>query len=101
MFEWFKEKHSLIKRNRELRKDLKRVELAKKEADLQSMLNNGKRFYVLRDWNNKPIPCNMKQIEKLKNEGVMFKNVNIKNILEECLYFTTIKPNQHYLKKKK
>ena len=101
LYEWLKEKRELRKRNRDLRRDLKRLELAKEEADLQSKLNNGKRYYVLRDPNGKPVPANMYQIKQMIASGYMFKGVNIKNILEECLYFTNITPNTLYLKKKK
>lgn len=98
LLEFIKEISELKKRNRKLRRDLKKLELAKTEADLQSKLNNGKRYYLLSDPKGNPVPANMYQIKMMQKEGLMFKNVNIKNILEECLYYTNITFNTHYLK---
>lgn len=68
-------------------KDSKRVKRAIKIADLKHQ-TDGKRRYVLRDWNNNPYALTRKEIYALQIKGIMNKNITINDLLNEALYVT-------------
>lgn len=68
-------------------KDSKRVKRAKKMADLKHE-TDGKRRYVLRDWNGYPYALTRKEIYALQLKGIMNKHITINDLLREALYVT-------------
>ena len=78
--DWYKEVFRLQREKRAKRRAIKLAELRHK-AD-------GKRYYVLPDWNGNLKALNHLEINELKRQGVMSKNVNIKNLMEEAVYYT-------------
>lgn len=68
-------------------KDNKRVKRAKKMADLKHQ-TDGKRRYVLRDWNGYPYALTRKEIYALQLKGIMNKDITINDLLREALYVT-------------
>lgn len=68
-------------------KDNKRVKRAKKMADLKHQ-TDGKRRYVLRDWNGYPCALTRKEIYFLQMKGIMAKKITINDLLKEALYVT-------------
>ena len=68
-------------------KDNKRVKRAKKMADLKHQ-TDGKRRYVLRDWNGYPCALTRKEIYFLQIKGIMAKKITINDLLKEALYVT-------------
>lgn len=67
-------------------KDNKRVKRAKKMADLKHQ-TDGKRRYVLRDWNGYPYALTRKEIYALQLKGIMNKHITINDLLR-ALYVT-------------
>jgi len=75
------------KKRRELRREEKAIKKAKKLAQRRHAVD-GRRYYVLPDWNGDLMVLNNREIDQLKRHGVMSKRVNVKHLLDEAVYFT-------------
>lgn len=72
---------------KQLKRKEKALGKAKKLADRRAAMD-GRRHYVLPDWNGHYMVLNMREIKALKRAGIMSKQVTIHDLLNEAEYFT-------------
>jgi len=75
------------KERRATRRFKRRVDQAKKTADLKHKAD-GKTYYVLLDVFDNPIAVNSLEIKAMKNNHMLPKDFDIKDLLESAQYIT-------------
>jgi len=78
------------KQEKAVRRKEKALLKAKKLAVRRAKMD-GRRYYILPDWDGNYMVLNKSEVEKLKKAGVMSKKVNAYHLMKEAEYFTNIK----------
>lgn len=67
---------------------------------LAKVADDGRTYYIIRDFNGNPLAMNRSEIKYLKSHKIISKDQNIKTILESCLAYVD-KDGTHFVKFKK
>lgn len=78
------------KKYKELQRKEKALNKAKVLAEKRARMD-GRRYYILPDWNGHYMVLNKEEIGKLKKAGVMSKRVKSFHLTQEAEYYTTTK----------
>ena len=70
-----------------LRRSKIRLKRACKVADIKTSMD-GRRRWVINDWNNNPVDLTRYEIKKLQSRGIMGKKITFLDLDRESLYHT-------------